>query len=141
MRKMIATLAVGTVMAGVSAMAQTAAPATSTKPAPMLKPQQDAVELARDPVRQLGRGLSNVTTGVLEIPFNMISVGKESGDVGGATYGLFRGIERFFIREFVGVFEIVTFPVGWAPIIEPEFPFEPVKTTEWKTNGLEFRQQ
>lgn len=92
----------------------------------------------RDPVRQLGRGLANVITGVGEIPLNMYQVNKSDGDIAALTYGLVRGIWRCVVRETVGVFEIITFPVGWAPIIEPEFIFEPMSNDEWRTNHLHF---
>ena len=92
----------------------------------------------RQPLRQLGRGVSNVATGILEVPTNWKLVTKDQGEVAGATYGTVRGVWRFLVREVVGVFEIVTFPVGWSAIIEPEFPCEPVQTTEWKVNPLRF---
>jgi len=92
----------------------------------------------RQPLRQLGRGISNVATGVLEIPSNWKSVTKDQGEVAGITYGTVLGVWRCLVREVVGVFEIVTFPVGWSAIIEPEFPVEPVQSTEWKVNPLRF---
>ena len=86
----------------------------------------------RDPIRHLGRGVSNVLTGVWEVPFNIYNVNKSDGDVAAVTYGLFRGIWRCCVREMVGVGEIITFPFGWQPVIEPEFPFEPTPATDWR---------
>jgi hypothetical protein len=34
----------------------------------------------------------------------------------------------------------VTFPFGWDAILEPEFPFEPGKSTEWRVNSAPFFQ-
>jgi putative exosortase-associated protein (TIGR04073 family) len=96
------------------------------------------VGIVRDPLRQLGRGVSNIFTGILEVPSNVNAVAKENGDVAGITWGLFRGIWRCGIRETVGVFEVLTFPFGWEPILEPEFPFEPGKSTEWRVNSPPF---
>ena len=92
----------------------------------------------REPLRQLGRGVSNVITGILEVPFNMYVISKDQGDVAGSTYGLARGVWRFSVREVVGVFETVTCPFGWSPIIEPEFFFEPTRSTDWRVNRPQF---
>lgn len=136
-RNTVTRLVVILSLAGLAAWAapETKAPA----PAPV-KSQAEPVKLKYDPIRQLGRGLSNVITGVVEVPVNMHAVSEDSGDVAGATWGLVRGVERFVVREGVGVFELVTFPAGWGPIIEPEFPFEPVKTTDWKLNSISYDQ-
>ena len=99
------------------------------------------VKTVRDPLRQLGRGVSNLFTGIMEVPSNVNAVATENGDVAGVTWGLFRGVWRCAIRETVGVFETVTFPFGWDPILEPEFPFEPGKSTEWRVNSPAFFQQ
>jgi putative exosortase-associated protein (TIGR04073 family) len=101
--------------------------------------QEVRPNLIRTPWRQLGRGLSNVGTGLWEVPYNVHLVNKDQGGFAAVTYGLIRGLRRFVIRESVGVLEVVTWPFGWEPIIEPEFPFEPVKTTEWRINEIPFR--
>ncbi len=101
-------------------------------------PQPVEVRPHREPIRQLGRGVSNVLTGLWEVPFNMYNVMQDSGDVAGATYGALRGAYRCGVREVVGVFEILTFPFGWGPVIEPEFPFEPGRSTEWRVNAVGF---
>jgi putative exosortase-associated protein (TIGR04073 family) len=95
----------------------------------------------RKPIDQLGRGVCNVATGIIEIPFNMVRVNEEQGDLAGATTGLFRGTWRFLIREVVGVTEIVTFPFGWDPIVEPAYPFEPARNTDWRVNPLPFKKR
>ena len=88
----------------------------------------------RDPIRQLGRGVANVLTGVCEVPFNIYKVNKEDGDFAAITYGVFRGIWRFGVREVVGVGEVITFPFGWKSIVDPEFFFEPAPTTDWRVH-------
>ena len=89
-----------------------------------------------DPVRKLGRGLANVTLGLLELPFR-ISVVYEGHGVGAAAFwGSLAGIQAAVTRMVVGAVEVVTFPlplprVGYGPIVEPEFllnPKEPVET-------------
>lgn len=103
-------------------------------------------------LRQLGRGANNVLTGALEIPANILQVKEEDGDLAGLTYGTLRGTYRCIVREVVGVFEIVTFPVGFKPIVEPEFGGAPRVISEtyepdmrdsvnaagdWKLNRIE----
>ncbi|MFW5996612.1 MAG: exosortase system-associated protein, TIGR04073 family [Verrucomicrobiota bacterium] len=71
---------------------------------------------------QLGRGISNVAFGIFEVPANIYETTKNEGDAAGATTGVLTGLLRFGTREVVGVFEIVTFPVGMKPIIKPAYP-------------------
>ena len=92
----------------------------------------------RQPARQLGRGLSNVLTGLWEIPFNMHHVNQDDGGFAAITHGLVQGIWRCAARELVGAVEVVSFPMGWPPIIEPEFPFAPVRSTDWRVNRPAF---
>lgn len=72
-------------------------------------------------LRKLGRGLSNIATGVLEIPRNVRAVQVEQGDMAAVTYGTARGLWRTGVRSVVGVVEVITFPVPTTPIVEPEF--------------------
>ena len=90
---------------------------------------------AYDPLRKLGRGITNAGLGVLEIPIRIYDVNYEEGGIAAWTYGTFKGIGYFVARECVGVVEIVTFPMplpgtpddphdtGWGtgPIMEPEW--------------------
>ncbi len=94
----------------------------------------------REPARQLGRGLTNIVTAIYEIPRNLDRVTKDQGGHAGISVGLFQGIWRFGIRELTGWLEVATFPMGWQPIIEPEFPFEPAKSTSWRVNPPSFRK-
>ena len=75
--------------------------------------------------RKLGRGLSNVGLGWVEIFKGMQSVGEEKGFWAGATWGPLYGAANAIKRTGVGVVETVTFPVrganNYGPILEPEF--------------------
>ena len=99
-----------------------------------LSPPPKSYSGTRDPLRQLGRGVANVVTGVCEIPFNIYNVNKEDGDFAAVTYGVLRGIWRFGVREVVGVGEIITFPFGWKSVVDPEFFLEPAPTTDWRVH-------
>ncbi len=94
----------------------------------------------RQPARQLGRSIVNITLGVLEIPINMIDVNETRGHFAGFTYGAVRGVWRFLVRESVGVFELVSFPMGWSPIVRPEYILEKDAMTNWKVDAPEFRK-
>ena len=72
-------------------------------------------------LRQFGRGISNVATGVLEVPGNVVQVNQEDGPYAALTYGVLRGTFRCLVRESVGVFEVCTFPAGFKTIVKPEF--------------------
>ena len=89
---------------------------------------------ADDPVeeltaaRKLGRGLTGILWGVLEVPGNMVQEGREQGVLYGATVGLFMGAGKLVARELIGVYEVVTAPFeappGYQPILEPEYPWQ-----------------
>ena len=78
-------------------------------------------------LRKLGRGIANVLFGIVEVP-NQTT--KATSQHGGAAlpYGFGKGVCRWVAREFVGAYDIVTFPVpfpkGYKPVMRPEFPNE-----------------
>lgn len=90
-------------------------------------------------IRKLGRGMSNTAFGVLEFPLKWFEVNREEGGIAAITYGTFRALGYFVVREVVGVVEILTFPVplpncsyvpgsdewGYGPIIRPEWVISP----------------
>ena len=95
----------------------------------------------RMPVDQLGRSLCNVCFGLLEIPINILRVTEDEGDMPGISKGVALGIWRGLVREVVGVAELVTFPFGWAPIIEPEYVIQKTKTSYWTVRRPQFHKR
>lgn len=91
--------------------------------------------------RKLGRGISNVAFGALELPINWYQVNFEEGGFAACTYGILKGVIAVVIREVVGVVEIVTFPfplpycseypdspaAGYGPILQPEWILTPAQ--------------
>ena len=79
-------------------------------------------------LRKLARGIANVLFGVVEVPNQITKVSSNQGGGAGVTYGVGKGVVRWVEREFVGVYDIVTFPVpvpkGYKPVMKPEFPAE-----------------
>jgi putative exosortase-associated protein (TIGR04073 family) len=86
-----------------------------------------SVAEAQSAGRKLGRGLAAMTTGFLEIPGNMVKESRETNQVRGFTLGFAKGLGAVVVRELVGVYEFLTcpfdIPKGYAPIIQPEFPW------------------
>jgi len=79
-------------------------------------------------LRKLGRGCANVLFGVVEVPNQVTKATAAHGGAATFTYGLSKGIVRWFARAGVGVYEIITFPLpfprGYQPVMKPEFPNE-----------------
>jgi len=85
---------------------------------------EEESSLVDEALKQLGRGISNVSFGIFEVPVNMYVTQEEKGEPAGITTGLLRGIWRCSVREVVGVIEIATFPLGLEPIVNPPYPSE-----------------
>jgi putative exosortase-associated protein (TIGR04073 family) len=79
-------------------------------------------------LRKLGRGCSNLLFGIVEVPNQVTKVTSDQGGAAGVTYGVGKGLCRWFAREVVGVYEIITFPIpmprGYKPVMQPEYPNE-----------------
>lgn len=78
------------------------------------------------PIRKLGRGLTNLVTGWLELPVQVMQTTERSGSLAGMTEGLGRGVVLGLGRTVVGALELVSFPIPnpttrYGPVIEPEF--------------------
>ncbi len=83
---------------------------------------------ARDTAaRKLGRGVANLSLGVLAIPGEIVETTRESGPFVGATWGFTKGVGMMVATEVVGLWEFLTCPFetppGFEPILEPEFPW------------------
>lgn len=78
--------------------------------------------------RKVGRGLAALTTGFLEIPGNIVQVGRQRGYDWGFTWGFAMGVGKIIPRTLVGTWEFLTapfeLPAGYKPIMQPEFPWD-----------------
>jgi putative exosortase-associated protein (TIGR04073 family) len=83
---------------------------------------------AQSPPHKFGRGVVNLTLGIMELPGQMVAEGRHRGPLWALSLGFAKGVGGFVTRELVGVFEIVTFPApaprGYRPILEPEYPWD-----------------
>ena len=79
-------------------------------------------------IGKFGRGLAAMTTGVLELPGNIVAETRERNPAVGMTLGFAKGIGMIPVRELVGVYETVTAPIpapeGYEPIIRPVYPWD-----------------
>ncbi len=77
---------------------------------------------------KFGRGVTNMTLGVLAWPGEMAQQSKERGPALGIPIGFFTGLGWFAARELVGVYEFITcvfeFPPRFEPILEPDHPWQ-----------------
>jgi putative exosortase-associated protein (TIGR04073 family) len=77
--------------------------------------------------RKLGRGLANMTLGVIVVPAKVIETTRAQGPFVGATWGLVKGLGWMVATETIGVFEFLTCPFetppDFKPILDPEFPW------------------
>jgi len=63
------------------------------------------------PTRKLGRGLSNILYGASDIIDSMESVNYQEGNSAAWSYGVVRGVGRFFARLGYGIYEVALFPL------------------------------
>ncbi len=102
---------------------------------PAVNGQQGQIYQSRDKLR---RGLTNATTGWLEIPYKTFSqtLFGDRTPFEDLFIGLTVGTVKCVERTAVGLFETATFMIpGYDPLIEPEyatFSFEPVSTKKKK---------
>lgn len=75
--------------------------------------------------KKLGRGISNVAFGWLELPKAVEDVGKENGFFSAITWGPIYGLGKTAMRTLAGAYEVATFPApvpqNFEPLIKPEF--------------------
>lgn len=85
-----------------------------------------------DAFTKFGRGMANITLSFGELYTQPILLSKDN-DISTAFFGgLFKGTAMFIVREAVGIYEVITFPLPvpkeYKPIIEPSTTF-----TDWDT--------
>ncbi len=82
-----------------------------------------------DPIRKLGRGISNCLTFPIEILNQIAKTNNNDGPVAAITYGAVKGIVMGIFRAVIGGYEVITFPLPfpewYRPILtDPEFMLE-----------------
>ncbi len=62
------------------------------------------------PTRKLGRGIANIAFGITEITPAACEINEREGNAAGFSYGVVKGVGRFFARTGFGFYEVATFP-------------------------------
>lgn len=73
---------------------------------------------------RVSHGLANITTGVVELPKNVINVSHNSNIFVGTTWGLLRGVFETVGRTVVGAGELITSPIPVKPFITPNYVWD-----------------
>ena len=85
----------------------------------------DRVDYGTGVGKKLGRGISNLAFGWLEIPKGIEDVGEKNNFVAALTWGPIYGVGKAVVRTVAGAYEVVTFPVplpkDFEPLVQPEF--------------------
>ena len=95
---------------------------------------QDPPMNDQGPTRKLGRALSNIIFGCTEIPVTIAQVNDLEGNSSASTYGVVKGVGRFFFRLRAGLHEFVTFPF---PTYKSSFRPPYKSTVPWVNGGYE----
>jgi putative exosortase-associated protein (TIGR04073 family) len=78
--------------------------------------------------RKFGRGVVNVLTFWTEIPRNVALEWQRTDPASGFFLGVGKGVGYGYARLMAGIYDIVTFPapvpMGYAPVMQPEFTAE-----------------
>ena len=91
--------------------------------------QADEPSLPQQIGAKFVRGVTNLATGVGEIPKQIYLIGQKEGWVQGIFRGPFEGLGMFIARTVGGAYEVVTFPIpvpsNYQPMMLPEYVWQP----------------
>lgn len=85
------------------------------------------------PLRKLSRGVANTCTGIFELPYTIMHVGKDEGVVPAMSWGVVHGMRKALLRTGLGIADVVTFPVRY-----PTGDYESLITPEFFPNHAEY---
>lgn len=83
--------------------------------------EDDVVEYFPKKVLQ---GFTNIATGFIEIPKNIINITNEHNIFVGMTWGVLRGTAQAISRTFVGAAELLTSPFPTGELNSPAFVWD-----------------
>lgn len=73
---------------------------------------------------KLGIGLLNATTGIVELPKGIVVESSKEGILRGVTVGWIKGFGNMLGRSFLGMVDVVSFPIPTKPLITPPVVFQ-----------------
>jgi len=92
-----------------------------------------SVALAEDNAfTKFGRGMANIVIAPAEIYAQPVLLSQTNEITTALFAGLLKGISMFVVREVVGVYDVITFPIpipkGYKPVFTPATTF-----SDWST--------
>jgi putative exosortase-associated protein (TIGR04073 family) len=86
---------------------------------------------------KFGIGLINATTGIVEIPKTMMVMSESDGLGMGLSVGFLKGMGNMMGRTFLGMVDVISFPVPTKPLINPPVVFQDFGVETTYGNGWE----
>jgi len=86
---------------------------------------------------KLGIGLMNAATGIIEIPKSMAVESSKEGIGMGLSVGLIKGMTNMVGRSFLGMLDVVSFPLPTKPLVTPPVIFQDFSEETSYGNGWE----
>jgi putative exosortase-associated protein (TIGR04073 family) len=76
---------------------------------------------------KLGNGITNMVTGLGEIPKNIMIANRTDGPAYAATAGVMTGFLHMMGRTLCGATDLITFMIPTKPIVRPNFVWQNFK--------------
>jgi putative exosortase-associated protein (TIGR04073 family) len=73
---------------------------------------------------KLGNGVTNLVTGMGEIPKNIMIANKSDGPAYAATAGVMTGLLHMLGRTLCGATDLITFMIPTKPIVRPNYVWQ-----------------
>jgi putative exosortase-associated protein (TIGR04073 family) len=73
---------------------------------------------------KLGIGMINAVTGLVEIPKSVMIVSEQENPGLGVTLGLVKGLTNALGRSFLGMLDVISFPIPTKPLVNPPVVFQ-----------------
>jgi putative exosortase-associated protein (TIGR04073 family) len=86
---------------------------------------------------KLGIGLMNAATGIVEIPKSMAVESSKEGIGMGMSVGFLKGMTNMLGRSFLGMLDVVSFPLPTKPLVTPPVVFQDFSEETTYGNGWE----
>lgn len=82
-------------------------------------------------------GMMNATTGIIELPKTIMTESSNEGIAMGMSVGIIKGMTNMLGRSFLGMMDVVSFPIPTKPLITPPVVFQDFDQETTYGNGWE----
>jgi len=82
-------------------------------------------------------GMMNATTGIVELPKTIMTESSNEGIAMGMSVGVIKGMTNMLGRSFLGMMDVVSFPIPTKPLITPPVVFQDFDQETTYGNGWE----